>query len=156
MFKFNKTVIASCALLLLSGCAGNKKSGSLSSTGINSSNLVSDFEKQVGDRVFFNLDSSNLSVASKKILDTQAHWLVTHPAVKAEIQGHCDERGPRDYNIALGERRANAVKEYLVGKGINGGRLMTISYGKERPAVIGHDELAWSQNRRSVTIIKVK
>ena len=106
------------------------------------------------DRVFFAFDSSAISPDSAEILDTQVKWLKKHENVNVIVQGYCDERGTREYNLALGERRANAVKQYLVSHGISASRISTISYGKERPAVLGNNEAAWAQNRRSVTVVK--
>ena len=91
---------------------------------------------------------------SQATLDRQATWLQKFPSVRVSIEGHCDERGTREYNLALGERRANAVKDYLVARGVDGGRVSTISYGKEKPVALGNDKAAWSQNRRGVTTIQ--
>ena len=109
---------------------------------------------EAGDRVFFALDSSELSSEARTTLDKQAAWLKARPNLAITIEGHCDERGTREYNLALGERRATAVKNYLVAQGISDGSVKTISYGKERPAVPGSDETAWSQNRRGVTVVQ--
>lgn len=136
------------ALLFLAGCSA----GSGSYSGHNAH--LMEFEKSVGDRVFFGLDSSKLSDESKATLDRQVKWLMAHDKYTITVAGHCDERGTREYNIALGERRAESVKRYLVSKGLDAGRIETISYGKERPAVIGNNERAWSQNRRAVTAIR--
>ena len=106
----------------------------------------------VGDRVFFNYDSSELDADAQELLQHQAAWMKQYNINNIIIQGHCDERGTREYNLALGERRAQAVKNYLSGLGILPD-ISTISYGKERPAVLGSHEGAWSQNRRSVTIV---
>ena len=106
------------------------------------------------DRVFFAFDSSALSDNAKEALDTQVKWLKKHDNVDVVVQGYCDERGTREYNLALGERRANAVKNYLVSQGVAADRVSTISYGKERPAVSGSNEAAWAQNRRAVTVVK--
>jgi len=108
----------------------------------------------VGDRVFFDFDKADISAASVETLTKQAAWLKAFPQVTLILEGHCDERGTREYNLALGDRRANAMKEYLVSRGISVNRLYTISYGKERPAVVGSNEEAWAQNRRAVSIIK--
>jgi peptidoglycan-associated lipoprotein len=109
--------------------------------------------QSVGDRVFFALDSSVLTSEAQSTLDRQAAWLKANSSVNIVVEGHCDERGTREYNLALGERRATAAKNYLVSTGVSAGRVSTVSYGKERPAVEGSDESAWSQNRRSVTVI---
>ena len=110
-----------------------------------------DLEANVGDRVFFDYDKSNITSEAQTILQRQADWLKKYSSVRVTIEGHCDERGTREYNLALGERRANAVKDYLTALGIDRGRLKTISYGKERPIAMGSNAAAWSQNRRGVT-----
>ncbi len=104
------------------------------------------------DTIYFDTDRFNVDSADAAALGAQAQWLQRYPAKRATIEGHCDERGTRDYNIALGERRANAAKNYLVGLGIDAARLSTVSYGKERPVALGSDEGSWSQNRRAVTV----
>lgn len=113
-----------------------------------------DLVANVGDRVFFGYDKYTLNDKSRVMLDKQAAWLNANPAVKIDIQGHCDERGTREYNLALGERRANSVKDYLVQLGLNSSRMRTISYGKERPVAVGSMEASWTQNRRSVTVVQ--
>ncbi len=113
-----------------------------------------DLVQNVGDRVFFELDSAVLSPQARATLERQAEWLRLFPEVRIAIEGHCDERGTREYNLALGERRANAAREYLVGLGIDPSRLRTLSYGKERPYALSHDEEAWSLNRRAVSVIE--
>ena len=107
----------------------------------------------VGDRVFFGYDSSDLDSDALELLQDQVAWLKQNSDVSVTIEGHCDERGTREYNLALGEKRAQAVKNYLIGLGINPDRVSTISYGKERPAVVGSNDGAWAQNRRSVTLV---
>ena len=107
----------------------------------------------VGDRVFFGYDSSDLDSDALELLQDQVAWLKQNKDVSVTIEGHCDERGTREYNLALGEKRAQAVKNYLIGLGINPDRVSTISYGKERPAVVGSNDGAWAQNRRSVTLV---
>lgn len=106
-----------------------------------------------GDRVFFEYDSSELTDEARASLAKQAKWLEYHSRVRVTVEGHCDERGTREYNLALGERRANAVKSYLMALGVPVSRLSTISYGKERPAVVGNGESSWSQNRRGVLTV---
>jgi peptidoglycan-associated lipoprotein len=108
----------------------------------------------VGDRIFFDFDMSDISAASIDTLNKQAAWLKVFPKVMLTLEGHADERGTREYNLALAERRANSMKEFLVSKGISANRLDTISYGKERPAVLGSNDEAWAQNRRAVGVIK--
>ena len=107
----------------------------------------------VGDRVFFNYDSSELDSDAQELLQDQVAWLKQYSNVSVIIEGHCDERGTREYNLALGEKRAQSVKNYLISLGISSDRVSTISYGKERPAVVGSNDGAWAQNRRSVTIV---
>ena len=113
-----------------------------------------DLVHNVGDRIFFDLDSAILLPDARRTLERQAEWLGLYPELRLVIEGHCDERGTREYNLALGERRANAVREYLITYGITPSRLRTISYGKERPYALGHDEEAWALNRRAVSVIE--
>lgn len=112
-----------------------------------------DFLASVKDRVFFDYDKSDIRRDQSASLDAQAEWLKRYPNVTLTVEGHCDERGTREYNLALGERRAAAVKKYLVSKGIAANRIATISYGKERPVAVGSNEAAWSQNRRGVSVV---
>ena len=112
-----------------------------------------DLVVNVGDRVFFDYDKAVIMAAAEKTLKRQAAWLKQYGGTTVTVEGHCDERGTREYNLALGERRANAVKNYLVALGVDASRIVTISYGKERPEALGHNEAAWSQNRRSVTAV---
>jgi len=112
-----------------------------------------DFIQNVGDRVFFDFDRSDIKPEGQQVLQRQADWLKTYGSVTVTVEGHCDERGTREYNLALGERRASAVKKALVALGVPRTRISTISYGKERPAVVGSNEAAWAQNRRGVTVI---
>ena len=107
----------------------------------------------VGDRVFFNYDSAELDTDAQELLQDQVAWLKQYSDVSVIIEGHCDERGTREYNLALGEKRAQSVKNYIINLGISADRVSTISYGKERPAVVGSNDGAWAQNRRSVTIV---
>ena len=113
------------------------------------------FAQTIGDRVLFGLDQSTLSAEGMQILDGQANWLRTNTSYLIVIEGHADERGTREYNVALGARRANAVREYLISKGIDGNRLRTISYGKERPVATCADPSCYNQNRRAVTVISL-
>ena len=108
---------------------------------------------QIGDRVLYDTDKSDLSPAARATVDKQAAWMKKYANVSVTIEGHCDERGTREYNLALGERRAIAVKNYLVALGVQPSRIKTISYGKERPAVVGSTDQAWAQNRRGVTVV---
>lgn len=110
-----------------------------------------DLVATVGDRVFFGYDQYDISAEARGTLDRQAQWLNQYPNTNITVEGHADERGTREYNLALGERRASAVKNYLISAGVAANRINTISYGKEQPAVVGSDATSWSQNRRSVT-----
>jgi peptidoglycan-associated lipoprotein len=115
-----------------------------------------DFLRSVGlegDRVFFDTDQYDLDDRDRATLEAQAAWLQRNPNVRVTIEGHADERGTRDYNLALGDRRANAAKNYLAARGISAGRMTVISYGKERPEALGSDESAWARNRRAVTVL---
>ncbi len=112
-----------------------------------------DFVVNVGDRVFFLNNQSSLSAAARGVLDKQARWLEHYKNYSITIEGHADERGTRQYNIALGARRASAVREYLVAKGIDSSRIKTLSYGKERPVAVCNAASCWSQNRRAVTVL---
>ena len=112
-----------------------------------------DFVANVGDRVFFDFDKSSLRADAKTTLAKQVAWLKQYPNYSLTVEGHCDERGTREYNLALGEKRANSVKEFLLANGVAAARVKTVSYGKERPVALGSDEAAWSQNRRGVTVL---
>jgi len=112
-----------------------------------------DFVVNVGDRVFFDTDSSDLSDQARATLDKQAQWLGNYRQYSFTIEGHADERGTREYNIALGARRAETVRQYLISRGVAAARMRTISYGKERPVALCNDISCWSQNRRAVTVL---
>ena len=112
-----------------------------------------DFVVNVGDRVFFDVEKSNLSSEARAMLEKQVAWLKRYGNINVTVEGHCDERGTREYNLGLGERRANSAKDLLVAMGISPNRIKTISYGKERPAALGHSEGSWRQNRRAVTVV---
>ena len=113
------------------------------------------FSQTIGDRVLFAVDTSTLTAAGRATLDGQAGWLMTNSDYLAVIEGHDDEQGTREYNLALGARRANAVREYLISKGVPSSRIRTVSYGKERPTAVCSDESCYAQNRRAVTIISI-
>ncbi len=131
---------------------GGESSGPVSSTVIPGSRA--DFLAQVGtDTVHFDTDSYSLNGEATAILAKQAQWFQRYPNVKVTIEGHCDERGTREYNLALGDRRANSVKNFLVTNGVSASQLSTISYGKERPIAMGSDEASWAENRRAVSVV---
>lgn len=113
-----------------------------------------DFIVNAGERVLFDTNSHSVSGDARMTLDAQARWLNTYPGLNITIEGHADERGTREFNLALGERRANSVKNYLISMGVDPRRLTTISYGKEQPAAVGNDPSAWAQNRRGITRIQ--
>ena len=147
------------ASLLLTACATQKKvekessiSGLIQSDVYTGNDTVEFLATGVKDRVFFATNKSILTTAARDTLRKQAAWMRKNKDIAVTVEGHADERGTREYNLALGDRRANAVKDYLLTYGISGGRLSVISYGKERPVNSGSSPLAWSQNRRSVTV----
>ena len=167
----NRFLILIAAIGLLAACetapkdAGDAAGSSASSASSSSSSASSDSSSSgsmtpaeeltsIGDTVFFDYDSSALSNDAKATLAAQAAFLAANPSITIVIEGHCDERGTREYNLALGERRASASRDYLVAQGVNAARIKTISYGKERPSFIGSNPYAYSKNRRSVSIIK--
>ena len=144
-------------ILFISGCEtiGGSSSGSASGEFGDSkqANLQAYLQNEIGDRVYFETDKHNISSSSAFTLESQANWLKSTPGFQLLIEGHCDERGTREYNLALGERRGNAVKEFLASLGVDPGRLTVISYGKERPAAEGSTSEAWSENRRAVLVV---
>tara|TARA_R110001592_G_scaffold20926_20_gene84807 strand:- start:30868 stop:31377 length:510 start_codon:yes stop_codon:yes gene_type:complete len=159
------------AVFMLSACTGGADKGNVDMTGMNNGVVVdndgglysddgptpgtqADLVVNVGDRVFFDTDSTDLTLSARTTLENQAAWLGQYQSVSVVVEGHADERGTREYNLALGERRANSVKNYLVALGVSASRVTTVSYGKERPAVPGANDSAWSQNRRSVTKVQ--
>ena len=116
--------------------------------------LNEQFKRSIlSNTIHFAFDQYDIDPEARRILDSQAVWLRAHPEARITIEGHCDERGTREYNLALGDRRANAAKNYLAAQGISPARITTISYGKERPVALGSDEASWAQNRRAVTIV---
>jgi peptidoglycan-associated lipoprotein len=139
------------------GGSGNGGMGSDLSDNGGSGNYAAGSQEElvatVGDRVFFSVNSTAISDTAQSTLRRQAEWLKTNSNVTVTIEGHADERGTREYNLALGARRASAVQEFLSRLGVESGRVKTISYGKEHPEVLGSDESAWSKNRRSVTVV---
>ena len=145
-------------ILMITGCettGGSSSSGSTPGYEYGDSkqaNLQAYLQNEIGDRVYFETDKHNISSASSFVLESQANWLKSTPGFQLLIEGHCDERGTREYNLALGERRANSAKDYLMTYGISSDRISVLSYGKERPVDGGSSPLAWSKNRRSVTV----
>ena len=148
--KFAAVIMAALAI---AGCAKNQANQSALGAGAAAPGSQQDFVVNVGDRVFFDTDSSDLSDQARATLDKQAQWLNMYNRYSFTIEGHADERGTREYNLALGARRAETVREYLVSRGIAASRMRTISYGKERPVATCDDISCWSQNRRAVTVL---
>ena len=151
--NFKKLMLVAFASFALTACATTKKSTSqIQGDVYTGMDTVEYLATGVKDRVFFATNKSTLTTASRDTLRKQAAWMRKKSDVSVVLEGHADERGTREYNLALGERRANAVKDYLMTYGISGSRISVISYGKERPVNSGSMPLAWSQNRRSVTV----
>jgi len=160
-------VLVAAAFVLAACSSTSDNSGDTVSTGASSSGNSQvatapagpkpgsqlDLEINVGDRVLFAFDSSALSAESRTTIERWAAWMKTYPANRAVVEGHTDERGTREYNLALGERRADAARDYLVSLGIDPNRIKIVSFGKERPAVPGSNENAWAQNRRAVLVL---
>ena len=146
------------AFLLLAACsstddAANAPPSSSSSAGTIAPGSQEDLVANVGDRVFFDTDKSLLSDEARATLQRQAAWMQLYPNLTFTLEGHADERGTREYNLALGGRRANSAQDYLVSLGVDAGRLNTVSYGKERPVCLDSNENCWAQNRRTVTVV---
>ncbi|MDU9002453.1 peptidoglycan-associated lipoprotein Pal [Sedimentitalea todarodis] len=161
--NFLKKFLTAGVLLALAACndpsqlgggAGGAGSGGIGGAGSASDpSSVAFFQQAVGDRVLFAVDQSTISPEGQATLDAQANWLTTNADYSAVIEGHADEKGTREYNLALGARRANAVREYLVSRGVAGNRLKTVTYGKERPIEICSEESCYTRNRRAVTVL---
>jgi peptidoglycan-associated lipoprotein len=151
-----KMLGAFAAVAMLAACA--TPPAETASTGATTETIVpgsqQDLEKNVGNHVFFDLNKSNLKTESRATLDRQTAWLKQYMQNNVQVAGNCDERGTEEYNIALGQRRANAARDYLVAKGVASSRVTTISYGKDRPLALGSDEAAWAQNRNATTTLR--
>lgn len=151
-------MIALAAMLAIAGCASkNQIPNSAADLGLNGGagtpGSTQDFTVNVGDRIFFDTDSSAIRADAQATLARQAQWLNQYPNYTVTIEGHADERGTREYNLALGARRAAATRDFLVSRGVAASRIQTISYGKERPVAVCDDISCWSQNRRAVTVL---
>ncbi|WP_144751318.1 MULTISPECIES: peptidoglycan-associated lipoprotein Pal [Bartonella] len=157
LHPFAMVLFASLALV---GCGKERGSALKGMNGayLNGAGVTSgsgqEFTVNVGDRVFFSLDSSSIDSDAERVLVRQAEWLLHYPHYSIMIEGHADERGTREYNLALGQRRAVAVRDYLISLGVSAQRIQTISYGKERPVAVCDDISCWNQNRRAVTTLK--
>jgi peptidoglycan-associated lipoprotein len=156
-FKILALCLALGGAAVLTGCSSTSNMQSADAGGATSAAVpgsAEDFVQKAGDRVFFAFDRFDVSSEGDMVLHKQAEWLAMYPSTMIVVEGHCDERGTRDYNLALGERRANAVKNHLISLGVNANRVESISYGKERPFVVGSNEESWAQNRVGRTAIK--
>ncbi|MDR3524472.1 MAG: peptidoglycan-associated lipoprotein Pal [Acetobacteraceae bacterium] len=163
-----KILTAFAAVALLAACSddtssyGGSGTGSAMGTGANGSangaggvaGSQDDLTANVGDRVYFDYDMSTLKGEGRATLDRQAAWLARYARVSVQVAGNCDERGTEEYNIAIGQRRASAARDYLVAKGVASARVTTISYGKDRPTALGSNEAAWAQNRNAITSVR--
>lgn len=165
-------IFSMLAIVLMLGACTNKDKGSVDGTGdlnaadrtqisqgVDTANGVvpgsqQDLVVNVGDRVFFGYDQYDLTAEARATVERQATWMKTYANVSVIVEGHCDERGTREYNLALGEKRAMAVRNYLIANGVAPNRVQTISYGKERPVVLGSDNTSWAQNRRGVLVVQ--
>jgi peptidoglycan-associated lipoprotein len=153
----NPVIIAMVAALAITGCASRKTPNSAADLGLGAGaatpGSTQDFTVNVGDRIFFDTDSSAIRADAQGILARQAQWLNKYPNYAIQIEGHADERGTREYNLALGARRAAATRDYLAAQGVAANRMRTISFGKEKPVAVCDDISCWSQNRRAVTAL---
>ena len=145
------------AVLAVAGCASKNQipnnAADLGLGGAGTPGSSQDFTVNVGDRIFFDTDSSSIRADAQQTLARQAQWLMQYPTYAITVEGHADERGTREYNLALGARRAAAARDFLVSRGVPANRIQTISYGKERPVAVCDDISCWSQNRRAVTVL---
>ncbi|KQV35136.1 MULTISPECIES: peptidoglycan-associated lipoprotein Pal [unclassified Rhizobium] len=154
----NPVMVALFMTLAIAGCASKKNlPNSAGELGLNGANATpgsqQDFTVNVGDRIFFDTDSTSIRADAQATLDRQAQWLQKYPNYAITVEGHADERGTREYNLALGARRAASTRDYLASRGIPASRIKTISYGKEKPVAVCDDISCWSQNRRAVTVL---
>ena len=167
MAKLSPLLLAATALVAVAGCKSKPKdlppppgdvappTGPIdpnANAGLDNTNRARFQRETMGDTIRFALDDYGIDDQDRAILDSQAQWLACNPGVSVTVEGHADERGTREYNLALGDRRANAAKNYLAARGVNPARISTISYGKERPVALGSDEDSWARNRRAVTV----
>ena len=153
MMRTFKAFAAIAAMIVMAACSNQQEAAAPATTTVTPGS-VADFRQNVGDRVFFDTDMSVIREDGRQTLNRQAEWLKKYAQYQITIEGHCDERGTREYNFALGERRANAAKQYLVAQGIPAARIKTVSFGKENPDPPGSDEAAWARNRRAVTALQ--
>ncbi|WP_160123776.1 peptidoglycan-associated lipoprotein Pal [Rhodovarius lipocyclicus] len=155
-----KLLTAFAAASLLVACSSDPETAATAGAGTGGAGSSirpgsqEDLRANVGDRVFFETDRSTIAADQRPVLERQARWLAQYSSVQVTVEGHADERGTREYNLALGQRRANSARDVLVASGVSGSRLQVVSYGKDRPEALGSDESAWAQNRRAVTVVR--
>src|SRR4051794_905427 len=154
----SKLLGALAAVALLAACADKTTGDSTGAGAAATSGPIpgsqEDLVANVGDRVFFDFDRSSLRTDARATLDRQAGWLAKYPQINVQVAGNCDDRGTEEYNLALGQRRANTSRDYLVARGVAGSRINTISFGKDRPTALGDNEQAWAQNRNTITSVR--
>ena len=148
-----KAFVAIAAMIVMAACSNKEEAAGPATTTVTPGSIA-DFRQNVGDRVFFDTDQSTIREDGRQTLTRQAEWLKKYTNYKITVEGHCDERGTREYNFALGERRANAARQYLIAQGIPAARITTVSFGKENPDPPGSDEGSWARNRRAVTALQ--
>ncbi len=154
-----KSLLAAIAAAgLLVACSSDSDTANTAGAGAGAGQIrpgsQEDLVANVGDRVLFDTDRTNIRADQRPVLERQARWMGQYPQVQVTVEGHADERGTREYILALGQRRANAARDVLVAGGVAGTRIQTISYGKDRPEALGSNEQAWAQNRRAVTVVR--
>lgn len=156
----NIKILGSLAVVALLAACANQNTGAATGSGAAAATSgpapgsEEDLVANVGDRVFFDFNQSSLRGDAQSTLGRQSDWLAKYPQVNVQVSGNCDDRGTEEYNLALGQRRANAARDFLVAKGVSGARVTTISYGKDRPTAMGDDEQAWQQNRNAITSVR--
>jgi len=154
----NIKILGTVAVVALLAACSHENTTASTGAGATTSGPVpgseEDLVANVGDRVFFAFDKSNLQDDARATLDKQSAWLAKYPQVNVQVAGNCDDRGTEEYNLALGQRRANASRDYLVARGVTASRINTISYGKDRPTAMGDNEQAWAQNRNTITSVR--
>jgi peptidoglycan-associated lipoprotein len=155
--EMNSKILGAVAAVALLAACSNKEAATTGGGAATSGPVPGsqeDLVANVGDRVFFDFDRSTLKTDARATLDRQSAWLAKYPQVNVQLAGNCDDRGTEEYNLALGQRRANSSRDYLVARGVAGSRISTISYGKDRPTALGDNDQAWAQNRNTITSVR--
>jgi peptidoglycan-associated lipoprotein len=155
----NSKILGALAVVALLAACADKNTGASAGSGAAATSgpapgSEEDLVANVGDRVFFDFNQSSLRTDARATLDRQSGWLAKYQQVNVQVAGNCDDRGTEEYNLALGQRRANSSRDYLVARGVAGSRISTISYGKDRPTALGDNEQAWAQNRNTITSVR--